>query len=68
MSITLNFNNQYDIENCEVCCRPIKINFAANDGVINLWRASRVDELIEGGMVKVSSSMGFNKVNNLLIN
>ena len=43
MLISLNFNNQFYIEDCEVCCRPIEINFKAVDGVIESWKASRSD-------------------------
>ena len=41
--IDLNFNNQFYTEDCEVCCRPIEINFTAVDGAIELWKASRSD-------------------------
>jgi len=41
--IDLNFNNQFYIEDCEVCCRPIEINFTAVDGAIESWKASRSD-------------------------
>ena len=34
MLIDLNFNNQFYIEDCEVCCRPIEVNFTAVDGAI----------------------------------
>ena len=43
MLIDLNFNNQFYIEDCEVCCRPIEINFTAVDGVIESCKASRSD-------------------------
>ena len=43
MLIDINFHNQYYIEDCEVCCRPIEINFTVSDGLIDLWEASRVD-------------------------
>jgi len=43
MLISLNFNNQFYIEDCEVCCRPIEINFTAVDGAIESWKASRSD-------------------------
>ena len=39
--VDLNFNNQFYIEDCEVCCRPIEINFTAVDGAIESWGASR---------------------------
>ena len=41
MLVDLNFNNQFYIEDCEVCCRPIEINFTAVDGAIESWGASR---------------------------
>jgi transcription elongation factor Elf1 len=41
--IDLNFNNQFYTEDCEVCCRPIEINFTVVDGAIELWEASRSD-------------------------
>ena len=41
--IDLNFNNQFYIEDCEVCCRPIEINFTAVDGVLESWKTSRSD-------------------------
>ena len=43
MLIDLNFNNQFYIEDCEVCCRPIEINFTVVDGAIESWEASRND-------------------------
>ena len=43
MLIDLNFNNQFYIEDCEVCCRPIEINFTAVDGAIESLKASRSD-------------------------
>ena len=43
MLIDLNFNNQFYIEDCEVCCRPIEINFTAVDGAIESRKASRSD-------------------------
>ena len=41
--IDLNFNNQFYTEDCEVCCRPIEINFTVVDGAIESWEASRSD-------------------------
>ena len=41
--IDLNFNNQFYTEDCEVCCRPIEINFTVVDGAIESWEASRND-------------------------
>ena len=43
MLIDLSFNNQFYTEDCEVCCRPIEINFKAVDGAIESWEASRGD-------------------------
>ena len=41
--IDLIFNNQCYTEDCEVCCRPIEINFTVVDGAIESWEASRND-------------------------
>ena len=43
MLIDVNSHNQYYIEDCEVCCHPIEIDFIVSDGVIDSWKASRVD-------------------------
>ena len=43
MLVDLNVNKQLYIEDCEVCCRPIEINFEAVDGKIESWEASRSD-------------------------
>ena len=43
MLIDVNFNNQYYIEDCEVCCRPVEINFTVSDGMIDSWKATRTD-------------------------
>ena len=43
MLIDLNYNNQFYTEDCEVCCRPIEIDFTAADGAIESWKASRSD-------------------------
>jgi transcription elongation factor Elf1 len=43
MLIDLNFNNQFYAEDCEVCCRPIEINFTVVDGAIESWEACRSD-------------------------
>lgn len=41
--IDLNFNNQYYTEDCEICCRPIEINFSTVNGSIKSWEAFRGD-------------------------
>ena len=43
MLIDLSFNNQFYVEDCEVCCRAIEINFTAVNGKIDSWVASRSD-------------------------
>ena len=41
--LDLNFDNQFYTEDCEVCCRPIEINFTVVGGAIESWKASRND-------------------------
>ena len=43
MLIDLSLNNQLYIEDCEVCCHPIEINYTSLDGQIKSWKASRLD-------------------------
>jgi len=43
MLIDLSLNNQLYIEDCEVCCHPIEINYTSLDGEIKSWKASRLD-------------------------
>ncbi|MBT3586431.1 MAG: CPXCG motif-containing cysteine-rich protein [Halobacteriovoraceae bacterium] len=32
------------IEDCEVCCRPIQINYSVSDGEIRHFEAKRLDD------------------------
>ena len=43
MLIDLNHTNQLYTEDCEVCCRPIEIDFTVVEGTIESWEASRSD-------------------------
>jgi len=43
MLIDLHHTNQVYTEDCEICCRPIEIDFTSVDGAIESWKASRSD-------------------------
>lgn len=38
------YGNQKYIEDCEVCCRPIEIEYQAEDGSITYFDAQRLDD------------------------
>ena len=41
--IDLNYTKQLYTEDCEVCCRPIQIDFTTVEGAVRSWEASRSD-------------------------
>ena len=43
MLIELTVIEQKYIEDCEVCCNPIEIDFKVNDKMIYSWKSSRLD-------------------------
>lgn len=43
MLIDLSVNDQKYIEDCEVCCHSIELDFKASDDMIDSWEASRLD-------------------------
>ncbi len=44
MVLDVSVSDQNYIEDCEVCCRPIKIWYTAADGEIDDFSADSVDE------------------------
>lgn len=43
MLLDLSVNEQSYIEDCEVCCRPIEINFEVQEGEISFFSAQPSD-------------------------
>ena len=43
MLIDLNVNDQKYIEDCEVRCHPIELDFKVSNVMIDSWKASRTD-------------------------
>jgi Cysteine-rich CPXCG len=44
MVLDLSVRRQTYIEDCEVCCQPIEISFAAEDGELTEFQARGLDE------------------------
>ncbi len=44
MLLDLSVGNQQYVEDCEVCCRPIEIRYAVEDGEEVAFSAHTVDE------------------------
>ena len=44
MVLDLSVTDQSYIEDCEVCCRPIKIGYTVEDGEIAGFAADSIDE------------------------
>ncbi len=42
--LDISAGGQSYVEDCEVCCNPIEINYEAEDGKITSFNASRADE------------------------
>jgi transcription elongation factor Elf1 len=41
--LDLSVSRQTYVEDCEVCCRPIEISYAAEDGALAEFSASRTE-------------------------
>lgn len=44
MILDLSVVEQRYVEDCEVCCRPIELHYAAMAGELNEFRAARADD------------------------
>ena len=44
MVLDLSVNDQAYVEDCEVCCRPIKIWYSVEDGEVADFTADSIDE------------------------
>lgn len=44
MLLDASVTDQIYIEDCEVCCRPIKIWYVADDGEVTEFTAESIDE------------------------
>jgi transcription elongation factor Elf1 len=44
MILDISAGSQSYVEDCEVCCNPIQINYDADNGKITSFSASRTDE------------------------
>lgn len=44
MILDLSIDEQNYVEDCEVCCNPIQINYTAEDGEINDFWAESIEQ------------------------